>query len=243
MKLLFFLFSCCFCWAQQSIRVTYECRSKFSYYGSPEKEIANKALYQLTNNGLLSEFKSIETIDKQQIMQMGKTATDTMIIHVLHVNKGVDIKDYDLEMNFVKAELDGKLYFYSDKFKNATLNFKTELKKIDKYTCKLVEGVNPIDNSPIKFWYTDEIPLADGPITYWMDLPGLILHVEYPLMEFYAVKIEFFDKILPISKFPDNTSFITRNEYNELLRKSLSLDSNTLIHDQKKVDSYFNKQK
>ncbi len=245
MKLSVFLFLISFgyCFSQQSIKVTYECRTKIKSRNSQsEFPTIYKTMYQLTNNGVISEFKSIETKDKSEITKNDNKQSDTIFITAYKADKNLNLKDFNLEANFVKSELDGKFYFYTDTFQNRKLNFKSDIKKIDNYTCKLVEGVNSINNDPIKYWYTEAIPVIDGPMSYWLDLPGLILNIEYPLMEFYAVKIEFFDEKLQILNFPESTQFISRNQYESLLRESLALDNKPIKYNQEKIDSFFNKE-
>ncbi|MBD3904972.1 GLPGLI family protein [Chryseobacterium sp. C-39] len=69
-----------------------------------------------------------------------------------------------------------------DKILNVTYNYKAEertkwtflneTKKIQGYTCK--KAIGKYHNKTIIVWYTEEIPISDGPYTF-KNLPGLVL--------------------------------------------------------------------
>ena len=111
-------------------------------------------------------------------------------------------------------------------------------KVIDGYTCLSAFTVSA-KNDTIQYWYTQKIPIIDGPFTMTA-IPGLVLCTESKKKVIYVTKIEFFDKKLVIDGVNKNTSFVTELELKNKIEESRKpksftdefgkkLESNTVI--------------
>ncbi len=206
--------------AQQSIRVLYESRFKAPKSATKTELLSvlyQPRLYQLTNNGNLSEFRSIEKKRKEETTQGKENRSDTIFLTTVGLDESICLKDFAENINYCKYRLSDRFVYVQDPFQNQQITYKADVKKIDIYKCKLAESFDTINSGLIKYWYTTDIPIVDGPLLYWVNLPGLILHIDAPLVDYYAVKIEFINDILPINKFPTSTRFISSIEFEQEL--------------------------
>ncbi len=220
-----------FCLSQQTIVVTYELRPKlFEEANQITKSTflnKNQAFqkYELINNGELSSFK--ESKIKNRRNNTAYYVGDTLVIKKQGEDKNITIKNFLNSNVYNKVDINRNenFIYVKSKFKNFNLELTNQVEKIDKYECNLVQGKNPLNGDQVKYWYTAQIPIQDGPCSWWVNVPGLILHIEYPMMDFYAVKIEFVNTRTKIDEFPKQTVYITETEYLKKLQHSLNIDA------------------
>jgi GLPGLI family protein len=81
--------------------------------------------------------------------------------------------------------------------------------------CKKATATLP-SQSAIEAWFTDEIPLANGPAIYH-GLPGLILKIEAEHITISATKVSFIEK--PEIKRWENSRLVAEDNLNEALRQ------------------------
>ncbi|MCX8533403.1 GLPGLI family protein [Chryseobacterium luquanense] len=89
-----------------------------------------------------------------------------------------------------------------DKILNVTYNypavekvqwsFLNETKKIREYTCK--KAVGKYHNKSITVWYTEEIPISEGPYTF-KNLPGLVLEA-YDSKDYFHFTLESLKRVV-----------------------------------------------
>lgn len=84
----------------------------------------------------------------------------------------------------------GETYLIEDTIRDFEWNIDSELVEINGYQCRA--AISTSNGKSIKVWFTEDIAIADGPMTY-NGLPGLILKVETPDLEIFATKIAFSD--------------------------------------------------
>ncbi|SHL59057.1 GLPGLI family protein [Flavobacterium xanthum] len=150
-----------------------------------ETELSKKAAKPMTFSYVYSANKSI-----QNLISIEKSSIDTTYIEkygnkyetTSTVNKSSSItyyKNFDLQKYKV-------LFTRNDKDTNVketlpSFNWKLidESKTINGYTCKKATTTNTAFNSnqSIVAWYTDQIPINDGPMHY-NGLPGFIIQIE-----------------------------------------------------------------
>lgn len=91
-----------------------------------------------------------------------------------------------------------------------------EVAMIAGLSCKKATTTTPAQPQlPVEAWFTDEIPIANGPGAFH-GLPGLILKIETPVFSIEAEKVRFVDS--PVIKKPTEGELIT----SEQLRQRMS---------------------
>lgn len=141
----------------------------------------------------------------QQIKIQGKK------IKTLDIGK----KDGGLYKNHItreylkEANLFGKKFLIKDSLKDIDWELSSESKKIGGYD--VFKAIAVVNNEPVTAWYTEEIPVSDGPGDYY-GLPGLILEAENETLSYHAMKISFDSITFDIEK-PSKGKEVTIAEY------------------------------
>lgn len=234
--------------AQQSVKITYE--QKIFYSDSFFSQIPGGAseefkaafrkpkTFELINNGDNSLFQS--TIEKEIVIPSTEANSETSI------NKGTFIKPFNVWIlkDFTKQSIiksttvEDQEYYVEQPFMVEDIIYDKRTKVIDGYTCLSAFTVSA-KNDTIQYWYTQKIPIIDGPFTMTA-IPGLVLCTESKKKVIYVTKIEFFDKKLVIDGVNKNTSFVTELELKNKIEESRKpksftdefgkkLESNTVI--------------
>lgn len=98
---------------------------------------------------------------------------------------------------------------------------KSEEKKEDKGTStNFLDGIELPKEITITAWYTPEIPVNQGPETYW-GLPGLILEVNDGKTVILCSKVVLNSKEKVEIKAPKNGKVVTQKEYDETVTKKM----------------------
>jgi GLPGLI family protein len=234
--------------AQQSVKITYE--QKIFYSDAFFSQIPGGAseefkaafrkpkTFELINNGDNSLFQS--TIEKEIVIPSTEANSETSI------NKGTFIKPFNVwilkdftKQSIIKtATVEDQEYYVEQPFMVEDIIYDKRTKVIDGYTCLSAFTVSA-KNDTIQYWYTQKIPIIDGPFTMTA-IPGLVLCTESKKKVIYVTKIEFFDKKLVIDGVNKNTSFVTELELKNKIEESRKpksftdefgkkLESNTVI--------------
>jgi GLPGLI family protein len=211
MRLISFLvFITSFVFAQQSVRITYESKTIYpesylrnlteSQRTALEEALKRPNYATITNNGEESLYRSADR-KKDEEIQGKDTGSEN------NIDKGIIIKtpDYWRLKNFKentvisKISIDEKEYYYKIEIKEPELFFTDKTLQIDKYLCHQAYRLIPNNNDTIKFWYTREIPIDDGPSTI-LGLPGVVLKMESKYAIEYATEVEFFKEKIVIDR-------------------------------------------
>jgi GLPGLI family protein len=227
------LFSISF--AQKSIKVTYEQKIIYSdafFNQLPESEreefrtiLSAPTYFELINNGDASLFKSVNLKKEVIASKEMNTATSRNMGTIFKPFKVWVLKDFINHVIIKSAEVEDKEYYIEESFNKEELHFDEKTKTIDNYTCKSAYTLTAA-NDTIQYWYTQEIPVIDGPFSM-QEIPGLILSVESKKKVIYATKIEFFDKKLQLEAVPEKASFITDKDLNKMKLEALKPRSYT----------------
>lgn len=157
--------------------------------------------YELHFNKTESIYKQIESLDIND---------GTQEIEVIGLGSGTEgglyknIKKLDLVEN---KDLFGKLFLIKDKLEKYDWKLEEETRQIGDYLCykavttfKSVKMIKVINEdgvevekekeiiTKISAWYTPEIPISNGPASYW-GLPGLILEVDNGRLSMICTKV------------------------------------------------------
>ena len=227
-SLLLLLLACNIISAQKSVRITYE--QKFFYSdaffnqvpGGVSEEFKaafrKPQAFELINNGDYSLFKNI--VEKEIVIPSTEVNTATSI------NKGTVIKPYYVWIlkDFTKQStikntiVEDQEYYVEQPFLVEDLKYDKRIKVIDGYSCMSTYTVSAT-NDTIQYWYTQEIPIIDGPFLM-SAIPGLVLSTESKKKVVYVTKIEFYDKKLVIDGVNKKTPFITEVELQQKIKES-----------------------
>ncbi|MFV8357790.1 GLPGLI family protein, partial [Flavobacterium sp. XS1P32] len=109
-------------------------------------------------------------------------------------------------------------YYVEQPFIVEDLKYDKRTKFIDGYTSMSAYIVSAT-NDTIQYWYTQEIPIIDGPFLM-SAIPGLVLSMESKKKVVYVTKIEFYDKKLVIDGINKKTHFISEVELQHKIRES-----------------------
>ena len=115
-------------------------------------------------------------------------------------------------------------------------NFEWEITNIEEtisgYKCKLAKTTS-LSGLPILVWYTDQIPLNDGPREYW-GLPGLIIQLEInKAVLIIAKSIKKMDQQVKIEE-PIEGNKMTAEEFN-LFRDQMNKPRTVVLPDGREV--------
>jgi len=95
-----------------------------------------------------------------------------------------------------------------------------ETDKKDAKTTNLMDEIEIAENVNVTAWYTPEIPVAQGPESYW-GLPGLILEVSDEKTTILCSKIVLNPKEKTAIKAPTTGKVVTQKEYDETVLKKM----------------------
>jgi GLPGLI family protein len=225
--LLFFVFTTSFLHAQQSVRITYE--SKRIYPDSFLRTLSEsqKAAFDeaqkrpfyatVTNNGEESLYMSVNK-KKDEVLPGKDTGNEYEKDEGIKLltPKFWNLKNFKEKKSVSIMIIDEKEYYYKKQIDEPQLYFTDKTLYVDKYLCNNAYQLNPKNNDTVKYWYTKEIPIDDGPRTL-IGLPGMILKVETKNSLEYATKIEFFKDKIVIDRPKESYNILSEEEYNKLL--------------------------
>lgn len=198
---------CCFAtisYCQKTVIVEYEEKKYYpqSYFDklpSDQRESAKTMIEMpiqtyLINNGRYSicttrkdAWTKLSALDKLVTNENGAFVEGLNILS----NDIWVMKDFQEEEFYELSGSMGQRAIVKQKNILQNLIYSNKTKKIDNINCKLAFLLSK--NSPqdtIKFWYTQEIPIIDGPFRP-SDAPGLILGYENKYKTIYATKISY----------------------------------------------------
>ncbi|UQD55233.1 GLPGLI family protein [Flavobacterium sp. K5-23] len=221
--------------AQKSIKITYEQKIVYSdsfFNQLPEEDregfrtvLSKPNKFELINNGDFSLFKSVNLKEEVIVSKEKNTPTYTNAGTFFKPFKVWVLKDFTKQLSVESAEVDDNEYYIEVPFAKDELHYDKKTKAIDGYTCKSAYAMTAA-NDTIQYWYTQEIPVIDGPFSM-NSIPGLVLSVESKKKVIYVTKIEFFDKKIQLESVPAKASFITKEKLNKMKIEALKPKSYT----------------
>lgn len=199
-QLIFLLFISNFFFAQKIDSSFIECKYLTTFLiDTANINTLKKELTSLKIGKNFSLFKSDfkEKADSMRFAEMDRSVKNPVNgIAVVRPEKWVSAK-YIPEVFYSKDEL-----LIYDKILNITYNYKAvektkwnfinETKKIQGYNCK--KAIGKYNNKIITVWYTEDIPISDGPYTF-KNLPGLVLEA-YDSKDYFHFTLESLKRIV-----------------------------------------------
>ena len=221
--------------AQKSVKITYEQKIQytdafFTQVPSIDNEDFRAAFrkpkyFELINNGDFSLYRSINL--KEEIIASNDVNTATSISKGTFIKpyKIWILKDFKKQSIVASSEVEGKEYYTEKPFSIEELKYNKKVKVIDGYSCLSAYSVSAT-NDTTQYWYTQEIPVIDGPF-FMSTIPGLILSVESKKKQVYAIKIEFFDKKIEFETINKKIPFVTEVDLAKMKQEALKPKSYT----------------
>lgn len=175
---------------------------------------------------------SIREAVKSQIA--GTDRTSTLYINkgesCFYYNDGIIYRNMSQKQKISQESILDRQFIINEKLTEYDWHLDNEEKEILNYKCK--KATYSGDNKNITAWYYPDIPVNNGPQSYW-GLPGLILQIEMEKLTITAQSIDLnsADAATAIIK-PDKGQEITRAEFNELKikkMKDISSDGNITV--------------
>jgi GLPGLI family protein len=172
--------------------------------------------YSLKNDGKKSIYQLI-TINTKVTTTKNDNDKDKENKITVKIPEQNVYKDFNEELIVIQRDISEKKYLISEKMNSFNWKITKENNKIDKFNCKKATAL--INGEQIIAWYTEDIPINDGPSEYW-GLPGLILRIEAPDRIYSAIEIKANENITinnlsvgkPISKVEYNKLLINMKE-------------------------------
>lgn len=137
---------------------------------------------------------------------------------VIGKNNGGIYKNYKTNEYLHEADVLGKQLLVKDKLEKYNWQLLDETKKIGSYNCK--KATASINNEAVTAWYTEDVPLQEGPRDYY-GLPGLVIEVIAEKKTYHAIKIIDSKAQISITK-PSKGSVVTKKEYVKILDEKIN---------------------
>ncbi len=187
--------------------------------------------YSLTFNKEESVYKENEKLSTPNPSGMQMVFMDSGGSDILY--KNIKDKKYTNQ-----NDLMGKIFLVKDTLEKPKWELTNETKFIGNYTCykailtreaKDLDYLNKHEKSElenktttitINAWYTPEIPISNGPSTYW-GLPGLILEVNDGEETIICSKIVMNPTNKIVIKEPSQGKTVSQNKYDEISTKKI----------------------
>lgn len=178
---------------------------------SQASELVNTPVkYQLLYNGNSASYKVDTNTSKSRSSESSNSGNSNSI----SLTERSTYKNYDKNVSIIKTGINNKTYLINEKLTEKNWEITDEYKIIGSYKCKKATSEN--ENGTIIAYFTDQIPISEGPSIYG-DLPGLIIYLEAADRNYKAVQIEFVDDVI-VNGFTDGIT-VNRAEYEKLVVK------------------------
>lgn len=170
--------------------------------------------YCLTYANNESSFQILPSNKKQEISFMGQTMDLSAMTE--EQSKNVTYKNHRTKQIISKTLFLGKEFLVTDTIAVEQFNIvENEVKEILGFECK--KAISP-DGKKI-VWFTEHIPVADGPIN--TNLPGLILEAHLDQYIYTAINID--DNIEQAIVIPTGGKKMTNTEFQEMVQKQTEM--------------------
>ena len=111
-----------------------------------------------------------------------------------------------------------KLFLIEDTLPSCDWTILDSTRVVGDYQCRLARGFHPISTREIYVWFTDEIPVQDGPDIYW-GLPGLILEISNGERVMICTKVELnLDESMAV-EVPSKGKKVTKDEFDKIMKE------------------------
>lgn len=221
------LIICNFCYGQQStLKVSY--REKNLTPAADLAKIDDPVIKKMVKEKLGNEENYI-LYSRNGISRYGKKVSNKEQSNVLLMGSEYIIyRDRIKRKSIMETQFLSRTFLIKDSLKDIEWTLLSDTLRIGGYLCKKAIKQIPViksttsakeDPKKITAWFTSEIPISEGPKTYF-GLPGLILKVEVPGRVITAHKVSFIKGDIPIEP-PKKGKPITAEKFQALQREKM----------------------
>ncbi len=171
--------------------------------------------YSLIINGYESLYKIVEST-KSRDFSIEEASTNSKSKTTLKLPEEEIYKNFNTSTYIRRREFYDKNYLIHDRLKKLDWILIHETLKIGDFTCK--KAILKTTQGITVAWYTDQIPLSEGPSMFY-GLPGLIIKVEAYDRNYNLIRFEKLNKKIQIEK-PKNGIEITLAEFDKIVDRS-----------------------
>lgn len=183
----------------------------------------NESKYEIINNqNQTKEFSS----EKENNNNKTITKTNVKI-------EGIEIyKNFNTNKFLKRQSMGTKTYLINDELEKINWVLKTEKQKIGDFNCK--KAILQTNEGITIAWYTDEIPISEGPSMYY-GLPGLIIKIEASDRNYELIKFEKINEPLEIIK-PQNGININSLDFKKIISNTKKITVEEIINEEPAKD-------
>ena len=171
--------------------------------------------YSLTVKGQESLYQIIENARSKET-SLEEISENTKSKTTLKLPQEEIYKNFNTNIYIKKREFLNKDYLIKDNLNKLNWVLKNETIKIGDFNCK--KALLSSSQGATVVWYTDQIPLNEGPSMYY-GLPGLIIKVEAKDRDYSLIKFEKLNKIFEIEK-PSKGLITSLVDFEKIVEKS-----------------------
>lgn len=219
-------------------------------------QFLNVVEYKISNfESLTKEYKGIlEFDDKKMTFSLFPVfnANENVRIHKDADNYKVNLK-YQLnrlDTVYYKGNIDSDTIFFNKLHpleinKRVTVHrdkkiidwvISDSIKTIDGYRCR--QAMGEYKNIKYEVWFAEDVPVPFGPLIF-NNLPGLVLEVRNSSNTYFINAVRISKQHRFFTKLPCSKSVITYNEYLNLVKESVSINSKEIKHKIQRLKSRF----
>jgi len=203
-----------------------------------QKQIHDMMRKQFQKEYTLRFNKTESVYKEEEALEAPKPAGGIQVMVAGFGESEVLYKNSKEERFVAQRDLFSKMFLVKDTLRNYNWKLENETKKIGNYTCYKATSKQTIRQSQnvsvnndqedeenfkeeeitITAWYTPEIPVNNGPSTFW-GLPGLIMEINDGLQNILCNKIVLNPKKKVDIKEPTKGKVITEVKFGEIMQK------------------------
>ena len=208
----------------QTMKIIYEERANIDYQLRNEKDeetrkrvasfLSKPTVYILIIKNDESQYILANNVpDTKENQSIEDEISNNKVMKLGTSNTGL-YKNHSTGSFMNEADIFGKKVIIKDSIINFNWEITDETKTIGNFVCKKATAV--YNNNKINAWFTDKIPVSEGPYIYG-GLPGLIIELDNGPKIFAVTKIEQTKEDFKFYIPPTNGKTITQKEYDKKL--------------------------
>jgi len=176
----------------------------------------SKTAQLFVNNGI-SLYKTGEFEQPESAKVVGREGSTNVSGAIIHLGSSslIVYKNYLDKLMLFQSKLEGKEYLIEEPLSEIKWKIGRKKREISGFHC-IEAKTRTAKGTPIVAWYTPDIPVSDGPSSYW-GLPGLILHLDINsgMRVISCTSVEMVDD-LPAIETPNEGEKVSRKEYDKM---------------------------
>ncbi len=232
LHILFLLVSCVSSLSAQSVLVTYarteNIENQLKNANIPDesmkrelaKDMGKPSYFTLLCTGSESLYKPAPAESQKEELGMPSSGGNIRVQTItIGMADGGTYKNRETKEYISQRDILGKLFLIKDTLPDFHWKILPDTKKIGELQCR--KATTEYNGEKIEAWFAPEIPVFDGPEEFY-GLPGLIIELKKPDLNYAAVSIKHLDEISEV-KPPTKGKPVSQQEYDKTLQERLKI--------------------